>query len=368
MKSETKDKKSKIIIFLICFLLFYSFEAKGAERPPSLGLSVNPQIFELDVWPGETIEKQIKVGNLSEVPVPIEVRVTDFTAEENSGEMLFDEALQDPSIASRKWFEVETPNFILETGEKRDIRFTISVPKNAETGGHYATMLFEPRLPSFYFLEGQVRHVPVVGVLFLTSVKTFALEPEVEEKLEVVEFGIPKEERLVTLENILSKAMGSIAQAAEFTISKKTPSKFILRIKNNDIYHIRPFGKVLIYNFWGQRVGEAEVIKRTILPGKTRQFLIEFSPKIPESLKWLPAFISNFLSQNFFIGKYRAKLELQATGPFDYFQSDIPVVFTFFSLSWRFWFPFLTIFGTIIFFIIRYRKRIKLSLKVLLKK
>ncbi|KPJ71218.1 hypothetical protein AMJ50_02875 [Parcubacteria bacterium DG_74_3] len=357
-------KLLKYILFLL--LISIPFKEISAQQPSSLGLSVNPQIFELDVWPEETINKKIKLKNLSEVPVPIEVRLTDFTAEEDSGEMIFDESLQDISVASRKWFEVENPNLILETGERREINFTISVPENAEIGGHYVTMLFEPVLPSFYFQEGQLRHIPVIGVLFLISVKTLTLESETEQKLEVVEFDIPKEERLVGLEDFLSKAVGSIAQAAEFTISKTSPSKFLLKLKNNDIYHIRPSGKVLIYNIFGKKVGEAEVSQRTILPGRTRQFPVEFSLQTPEIFKWLPASIANFLVQNFFIGKYRANLELQAAGPLGSFGPTILTALTFFSLPWQFWLVFLIILGTMTIFMIKYRQRIKLSLRVLL--
>ncbi|GAI28116.1 unnamed protein product [marine sediment metagenome] len=109
-----------------------------------------------------------------------------------------------------------------------------------------------------------------------------------------VEFSVPKKERLVALENMASKLLGSIALAAEFEITKKSPSSFILRIKNNDIYHIKPFGKVLIYNIFGKKVGEAEIPQRTILPGKIRRFPVEFSPSIPNYLKWLPESIADF--------------------------------------------------------------------------
>jgi hypothetical protein len=333
-----------------------------------LGLSVSPQVFELDIFPGEKIFQKIKIGNISEVAMPIEVIMTDFTAEENSGEMLFDESLQDPSITSRKWFEIEKPNFILEPGEKEEIQFTISAPENAEPGGHFSVMLFEPRLPSFYFKPGQPRTIPVVGVLFLTSVKMFSLDPEVEQKLEVVEFSLPEEERLVALENLLSKIVGSVAQAAEFTIAKQSPSKFILRVRNNDIYHIKPSGRVLIYNFWGQKVGETEVPQRTILPGNIRQFPVEFSPKTPKLLSWLPSSISNFLVQNSFIGEYRAKLELQGRGPLSTIEPSILTVLTFFSLPWQFWLTILIILGMAIFLTTKYRERIKLSLRVLLGK
>jgi len=334
-------------------------------EPTSLGLSVSPQVFELDIFPGEKIEKKIDLRNLSEVPMPILVKVTDFTAKEDSGEMEFDESLQDPSIASRKWFEIEKPNFILEPGGKKEVQFSINVPGNAEPGGHYSVMLFEPQLPSFYFKPGQPKTIPVVGVLFLFSVKTFALEPEIGKKLEVVEFSLPKEERIVTLENLFSKLIASSgdlfsakAQAAtEITITKKFPQNFILRIKNNDIYHTKPFGKVLIYNIFGKKVGETEVPKMTILPGKTRAFPVDFSPEIPENLKWLPASISNFLVQNFFVGKYQAKLELQPS---------IPAILTFISLPWKFWLSFILIFGLTIFILIKYRKRIILAIKTLL--
>lgn len=102
--------------------------------------------------------------------MPIAAKVTNFTAEENTGQMVFDELSQDPSFSSRFWFKIEKPDFILESGEKRIVNFTISVPKDAEPGGHYATILFVPQLPSFYFKEKGPRVVPIIGVLFLVEV------------------------------------------------------------------------------------------------------------------------------------------------------------------------------------------------------
>jgi len=358
-----------LILFIFILGLLFPFRANAQDISPSL--SVSPHTFELDVLPGEIRTEKIKIGNKSEVAIPITVKLVDFSAAEDSGEMLFDEALQDPSIASRKWFEIENPNFILDVGETKEVQFLINVPEDAEPGGHYSVMLFEPQLPSFYFKEGQARAIPVIGVLFLFSVKTFVLEPEVQQKLEIVEFSPSKEERLIALENLISGLVGSIAQAAApVIITEKSPSNFILRIKNNDIYHIKPFGKVLIYNTFGKKVGETEVSQRTILPGKTRQFPVEFSPEVPEKLKWLPASISNFLVQNFFIGRYQAELELEAKSPLtaEILRPDAPIVLTFFSLPWKFWLSFIFIFGLLIFLTIKYRKRIKTALKILFSK
>ena len=366
---------SKLLNFISVFtVILFGLLCGFPTQALKLGLSVAPQIFEMDVFPGEPISQKITIGNLSEVSLPVTVRVVDFTAEEDSGEMIFDEASQDPSVASRKWFEIENPDLILEPGERKKVLFSINVPENAEPRGYYSVMIFEPRLPSFYFEEtgeatGEVipvqpRAIPVVGVLFLTSIKTFALEPEVKEKLEVVEFSLPKEERLVTLENFVSKLIGNVAQAAQITITKKSPKNFVLRIKNNDIYHIKPSGKVLIYNWFGKKVGESKIPQRTILPGKTRSFPVEFSPEIPERLKWLPASISNFLVQNFFFGKYQAALQLCETDAEQ--DAKLRESLVFWALPWKFWISFLLIFGMLIFSVIKYKKRIKLALKTLI--
>lgn len=357
-------RKGKIFVLsLLIISLLFGFCVK-AQEDVSLGLRVNPQIFELDVWPGEEIKRKISLGNNSSVPLPIEVRMTNFTAKENSGEMMFDEVLQDPLIASRKWFKIEDPDFILDIGEKKEINFTISVPENAELGGHYAVMIFEPRPPSFYFEENQVRNLPVIGVIFMISVKSLSITPEAEQKLEIVEFSLPEEERLLSLERTLSRFTAGVAEAADLNITKTSPSGFILRIRNNDIYHIKPSGKVLIYNFLGQEVSEASISKKTILPGKTRSFPVEFDPNPSRFLKWLPVSIRNFF-HNLFLGRYEARLQLQAESPLkaEVVQPDIYDTLIFFSIPWK----VCLVMVFLVVILIKYRRRIRKSIEVLIR-
>ena len=368
IKMKFSIKKIIYLFVVICCFSFIVSYCNAENVSPRL--AVSPHTFELDFFPGEERTEKVKITNKSEVALPILVRVVDFTASDETGGMSFDEALEEPSIASRQWFEIKNPNFILDAGETEKVNFTISVPENAEPGGHYAVMLFEPQLPSFYFEENKPQVIPVIGVLFLSSVKIFTLEPEVKEKLEVVEFAVPKEERLISLENLTSAFVGGIVQAvSEVTITKKSPSSFILRIKNNDIYHIKPFGKVLIFNIFGKKIGEAEVPKTTILPGKIRQFPVEFSPETPRYLKWLPESISNFLAQNFFFGKYQAKLILETSGKRQETENDLlPLAsMSFFSFPWQFWISFILTVLLFIFILVKYRKRIILSFKILMR-
>jgi hypothetical protein len=345
----------------IFFPLLSCMNTVKAEEASTLGLSVNPQLFELDVFPGETINRIITVGNLSDVVLPVKVRVVNFTAADYSGEMLFEEILADPAVASKKWFEVEPADFILDIGERRVINFSISVPEDAVPGGHYSVILFEPQLPSHYFKAGQPQMVPVVGVLFLISVKVLALEPISQENLvEIVEFRIPGEQRIQNLERFLASVSQIIppVQAAEINISERTPSSFILSIKNNDIYHHKLSGRLLVYNTFGKRVGEIEIKKTTILPGKIRRFPVNFSSEAPGQLKWLPASIANFLMQNTSLGKYRAVLELGEEKS----KIEVSQALTFWIFSWKLILPlfFISIFLIII------RRRLLSAFRVLL--
>jgi len=172
---------------------------------------------------------------------------------------------------------------------------------------------------------------------------------------------------LVSLENFVSRLLGSVALATEINIVENPFFNFILKIKNNDIYHIKPSGKIIIYNFWGKRVGEVEIKQMTILPGKVRIFPVEFKPEVPEKLKWLPAWISSFFFQNSFIGRYQARLELQAKSPVttELLQLNIPTALTFFSLPWKFWLGMILILSMFVFYSLKYKKRIKKAVRIL---
>jgi GxxExxY protein len=349
-----KNFQRFISVFIIPFLVFLisvlsASIVKGQEK---ITLGVSPLILELDAFLGEEISKEIKVTNKSEVPVPILARVLDFSAKDETGEIIFGEG----ESPSRSWFEVEPKYFILNPKEFKNVNVKISVPKDALIGGYYSVLFFEPQLPSYYFQEEKPKAIPIVGVLFMVSVKTLSLEAPKGPKLEMVEFSLPKEERMVKLENFFA----SIAKAAEIKIVEKSPSKFTLRIKNNDIYHLKPEGKILIYNFFGKKVGEAEVEKQTILPGKTRSFSVNFSPKIPEELDWLPASISDFLIKNTFFGKYKAILAIEAK------DAKIENAISFWAFPWKISLIVFVLLLTLIFAII-YKRRIKLALRILVR-
>ena len=132
-----------------------------------------------------------------------------------------------------------------------------------------------------------------------------------------------------------------------------------MRIKNNDIFHHKLEGKLLISNASGKLVGETEIRKTTILPGRIRKIPVEFEPEIPKRLKWLPSSISNFLIQNTPFGNYQVVLGLKEE------KAGLLVDqgFSFFAFPWKIilcslFFVVLAILG---------RKRVKIAIKALIK-
>jgi len=343
---------------LIFFLLLIGSEA-GAQTG-RLGLSVSPQIFELDAFLGDSIENNIEIENTSAVAMPMNVRVVNFSAEENSGEMFFDETLE-----SREWLKIDSPNFILEPGERKNINFSLDIPDNAEPGGHYLVVLFEPQLPSFYFKEQQTRSIPIIGVLVMASIKSLSLEAvDIDKQIEIVEFTIPPEQRMQNLEKVLASMINLIpsASAESINIVDKTPSSFLLSIKNNDIFHHKLEGDLIVYNIFGKKIGETKIARTTILPSKTRQFPVEIEPQMPTHLKWLPAEISSFLTNNTSLGKYKAELVLSVDNLKD--GRRLSVLTGFWAFPWRVGIPLLLL--TIILFLIR--KRIFAAMKILISR
>jgi hypothetical protein len=352
---------------LICVLI--PLEVRAGE----IELFVSPELFELKVKRGQTLEDKIVIFNKSELPVPIETTVTNFGAQEETGTMTFFEEPEkrvgeedDISFNPRKWIKIENPNFILDPREAKEVKFKIEIPENAEPGGHYAIALFEPKLPSFYFEKGAVRTIPKIGVLFLFSVKVEGLEKTAQPPT-IIEFAIPEKFHLEKLEDFFVK---TVKAAEGLTIVEKSHLPFTLSIKNNDIYHIKPEGKLEIFSIPltntnyklidTKKVGETEIKGITILPGRVRKFPVEIKPNLPRILeKYLPSKIKNFISENFLFGKYQAHLLL--TTESNIIEKDIE----FWAFPWKIVLSTGLICFVFLIFLIKYRKRIKKAVSIL---
>jgi len=330
---DLKRKNTKNLLALISLILvFISVLLIGRlcfSQQQELKIFVSPPIFDLTLEPGQTYQDKIYLKNKSDIALPIEARVVNFTASDEFGGIVFDnnppnttnKKLRDANTDGASWFKIESPNFILESNKLKRIDFSINIPKDASRGGYYSVVIFEARAPSYYFPEGGgAKVLPQVGVLFLISIGKRG-----EANFEIVEFGIQERKRIQFLEKLsknIFRRSGVIVDGSHLP--------FILRVKNNDIYHIKTKGELMISSRNAlDSVGNIEVKETMILPGKIRQFPIEFKPELFEKLdKFLPVFLANFISENLFLGKYKVILNLHGSAKI---QKEIPV----FIFPWK---------------------------------
>ena len=361
-------KRSGLTGVFILIFLFLGFYLIRAQQSVSPHFAVSPEKFELEVQRGQHLENEIIIFNKSDVALPIEARILDFTAEENTGTIQFyggderEQGIEDISFNSRRWLKIENPNFILDPRERNEIKFSIDIPQSAEPGGHYAVVLFEPKLPSFYFEEGQPKAIPVIGVLFLFSVEVEGLS-RLGEPLTVIDFSIPEKLRLKKLENLFGLFSEARAAEKKTVITETGYLPFSLKFKNNDIYHIRPSGNLSILSLKGKLIGESEIKETTILPGKTRAFPVDLKPNLPEIIrKYLPSRVEDFISKNLLFGKFKAQLSLKLEN------ETINKNFEFWVFPWKAGLSTTVIFCLLTLFVVKYRKRISKAIFVLFKK
>jgi hypothetical protein len=203
-------------------------------------LTIIPPKFELFGNPGDTINEKIRVRNESDNPVTYSVVIEDFTTTGEEGQVVLEEGDTVSSFSLAKWIETSTKDVILQPKEEKAINFIINIPKNAEPGGHYASILFQAgeNTP----LEGggaKVAHR--IGSLVLLRVSG-----NVSENAIIEEFSAPK-------------------------YQERGPVEFMLRLKNDGNAHVIPQGTIVVTDMFGKKVDEVPLEGRNILPGATRK-------------------------------------------------------------------------------------------------
>lgn len=245
----------KIFLLAIIILLFGQLGISQAAE--SMAIKVSPLIIPLELVPGKISEATITITNPNSYQIKILSEVEDFLVSDERGTPQFlPEGSGQTTLAS--WIKV-IDSFTLEPNEAKEIPFQIIVPKDAEPGGHYGSILFKTQTPS---QEGKLSVSGRLGVLILASVPG-----DISKKGEIVDFNSLK---------MVDK--GSI--------------DFSVRFKNTGTVHYQPKGKIQIYNWFGRKAGEIELSRHYLLPGSVYNF----------EEKW---------PRNYLFGQYKAVLEVE---------------------------------------------------------
>ena len=260
------------------FILSLALFARNASA-----LTLSPPLKEIGADPGSKVQVMIKVYNESKEEVSVSSSAADFTAKpEGSGEPDFldlksNEATSD--LAS--WIEIPSTSFKVKPLDWQSVIFEISVPRDAEPGGHYAAIFFTPEKAQPE--KGNVSVDYKTGSLILLTVSGDAKQ---EGKLE------------------------SFKIKDDIKFFDYIPVNFEVRIKNNGNVHFRPGGGIEIKNIFGKKTTDLPILKEesggNILPGSIRKYEIVWGENNEENLPQGFWNIVKYEWNNFYIGPYTA--------------------------------------------------------------
>lgn len=228
-----ESRMKKLIIFTVLFVL------ELALFPcQSSALTISPAKIILSADPGERVETQMRVRNDTD-------RITTFYpafesySTKGGEEPVFSK--QDYGLPT--WIKTDPSELTLGYKETGVVSVIIDVPKDAEPGGHYATLFWSPAPP-----EGKGTGVGIVtrvGALVLLD-----LSGDVVVSGELSNFKANK------------------------TFFNRLPVSFTYSLENKGTVHLGPEGKIVIKNILGKTsaILDANPAKSHVLPGDTRTF------------------------------------------------------------------------------------------------
>ncbi len=247
---------------------------------PAAALQLSPPSLEYQSPPGQVLTGEVKLYNETSAPLTLTTSTVLFGPKDESGQpaFFFDQPVTDLAA----WIKIEAGPITLDRGARQTVPFTITIPAQAEPGGHYASIFFGTAPPA----GSQVSIQSKLGALVILRVA-----------------GQVKE----------SASLVGIELDGGRTKFNRLPTSFIVRVRNSGNVHLRPAGEIVITNMFGSAAARLPVndLKGAILPNSIRRFETTWAKKSTDTAQE-----KNFFSEvgaewrNFSVGTYTADVNL----------------------------------------------------------
>ena len=251
MKHITYNIK-KILVILFCvtsYMLDVTYVSAQA-----LPLQVAPTRQEITVNPGEQSGATVKFFNLGDQPITGIINAVDFVVEGPEGKpRLLDSTEAPTKYAASNWFDLPYERISIAANDKVTAQIRINVPANANPGGRYVAVYFEPggEIPKS---EGGQRQA-----------------------------GTAISSRLASL--VYLKVAGPITENAFISkflsdgFFEYGPVNISAEILNRGDYHIRPKGVVMLTNMFGGLIAQEKLKEQNIFPDSSRSYNLSIGKK-----------------------------------------------------------------------------------------
>jgi hypothetical protein len=215
-------------------------------------LSVTPAKVELTVQPSQSFDFSITLVNSSSEPLELSVYPMDYYINPDNTFVFEDPGYYSYSCAN--WVKIEHDRVVVPPSSQIVEPFSISVPQEAEPGGHYGVIFFQDaRQPP---PEQGTVPIPRIGSLILLTVPGDIVREGSITKFEV--------------QDDYFSLWGPPAEGAAGWPARNI--KYHLEIENSGNVHITVYAIIHYWSRFGFGSGTLELGFMTILPGTVRYF------------------------------------------------------------------------------------------------
>lgn len=288
-----------------------NISAQGGAISPTIGVSPT-KVLE-SITPGKEQTFIVRLRNYGRDSLPLAGSTQGISTIGETGVPIFTDNVTPHSASS--WLEVENKDVIVEPGEQQEVTITAKPPQDLAPGSYHAGIIFQAKLPSYYFdLDSDTRVLPAISVLFFLTVESDTL-PTVED-LKITGIQVPR-------------------------IVVSTPLSVTAQIQNPSNFYVQADAKATISGGLNNKNDSEEIGRVLLLPEGVRKFVSAYSNRL------LP-------------GIYTASVELK--------QGDKVLVASakFVAMPWQFTIGL--IIGTFIILFFAFRRRFKHAYRVLVGK
>jgi hypothetical protein len=225
-----------------------SAHAQSFNNNAAQGLQISPASVELNGERGKSYVLKIKLLNVTNSNLTYYTKMYDFGAQGETGspKVLIDDPLP-AEISVTPWLST-LQVLSLKGQETRQLDLNVTIPADAEPGGHYGVVSFSNRSPALQ--DTGVGSQASPGLLLLIRVAG-----TVDEKLSIASFTSEQNDK----------------QSGFF---EQSPINLVSRFKNEGNVHVKPVGSIEVHDMFGGLTESLPVNsdEGNVLPNSIRRF------------------------------------------------------------------------------------------------
>ncbi|MBI4280886.1 hypothetical protein HY628_01675 [Candidatus Uhrbacteria bacterium] len=238
-------------------------------------LTVSPPLMEMEVDPGQVIQRSVRVYNETSEPLVIRFEINALAFDEARGVPIPSLSSEDASAEWLSWMDSVAP-ITLAPGVWQDVPLTVRAPSTAEPGTKGMLVLLTSLKPES---AGMVNILGKTGVAV-----TVTVSGEVREAGKIVDFRV------------------SGMKTSRTSWFDSQPKQFVAQLQNQGSVSVIPSGTLTVRNWWGRQTLwlALNTPERRLLPGWRRTI------EIGKEESGANAFLREWKSFGF--GPYRAEI------------------------------------------------------------